>query len=201
MKNKFLSFCINLIKTNKKLTFEEEATIKYGLEGLYFLVTKLFVITLLAIVLGLFIEYLIFMIFYSIIRSISFGLHAKKSWMCWVSSTLTFIIVPFICKHVEFNNYFISIIGIITILAFYKNAPADTEKKPIVSPKRRLVYKYLSVFICIIFTIISLSIENSLISNCLIFALLVQSFMISPFVYKIFRLKYNNYKTYLSEAI
>ncbi len=200
MKKKFLNKCIRIIKNSRAVDMEEELVIRYGLESLYNLITKFVVITIIAILLGLFVEYILFMGVYNIVRLPSFGIHAKKSWMCWISSTLIFLIVPYICINISLSNYIISLVGIICILLFFKNAPADTEKRPIVNLKRRLVYKYLSVFICIIFTGLSLMVSDNFLSNCFIFALLVQSFMISPLIYKLFNLKYDNYKTYL-EAI
>jgi len=81
----------------------------------------------------------------------------------------------------------------------FKNSPADTKKRPIVNKKRRRVYKVLSVILAIIFTICSITIKYNFISNCLIFGLVMQNFMISPTVYKIFKLPYNNYLTFLKE--
>ena len=78
----------------------------------------------------------------------------------------------------------------------YKNSPADTHKKPIVNPKRRLFFKYLSVLITIIYSFIILFSKDVFIINCLLFALLVQSLLISPTVYKLFKMPYNNYKKY-----
>ena len=129
----------------------------------------------------------------------SFGLHATKSWICLLSSTLIFIGVPWICQYIEIPLIGKVIIGIIVICLFYKNAPADTYKRPIVSPKRRSVYKAISVIICIIMIFSSILITDRFLANCCIMALVVQSCMISPFVYKLFGLPYDNYKAYLQQ--
>ena len=81
----------------------------------------------------------------------------------------------------------------------FKNAPADTKKRPIVNKKRRLVFKIISTILAIIFSISAIIIKNKFLSNCLIFALVLENAMISPIVYKIFKLPYNNYITYLKE--
>ena len=71
--------------------------IKYGLTGLYLHITKLIVIFSLSYILGYIIPLLILMALYSILRLTGFGVHAKKSWHCWIVSILTFLITPYLC--------------------------------------------------------------------------------------------------------
>ncbi len=198
MKKVVIDKTIKLIKENGNYTDEKLAEIKYGLEGLYLTISKLIIIALLAWLLGIFKEVVIFLIIYNVIRTTSFGLHATKSWICLLSSTIIFIGFPIICKYLIFNNYIKLIIGLILILFIYMNSPADTHKRPIVNPKRRLFFKYSSTFIAIIFVYCSILLNDNFLSNCFILSLLVQSFMISPTVYKIFKLPYNNYINYLA---
>lgn len=198
MKKIVVGKMMNLIENNGQYSDEKLAEIKYGLEGLYLTLSKLVVIILIAYLFGILKEVLIFLIIYNIIRTTSFGLHATKSWICLLSSTIIFIGFPIICKYISIDNNLKLIIGLILILFIYKNAPADTYKRPIVSKNRRLFFKYLSTFIAIAFVYCSILISNNFISNCFILSLLVQSLMVSPIVYKIFNLPYNNYITYLA---
>ena len=198
MKKLVIEKMMNLIKNNKQYTDEKLAEIKYGLEGLYLTFSKLIIIFLLGYLLGIIKEVIIFLIIYNIIRTTSFGLHATKSWICLLTSTIIFIGVPIICKYITIENNFKLIIGLILILFIYKNSPADTHKRPIVNRNRRLFFKYSSTFIAIIFIYCSILINNNFLSNCFILSLLVQSLLISPTVYKIFNLPYNNYITYLA---
>ncbi len=200
MRTKIINGLMNLIKNNGNYSDDKLAEIKYGLEGVYLTISKLIIIGLLAFILGIFKEVIIFLVLYNIIRTTSFGLHATKSWICLLSSSIIFIGFPFICKYLFISNYFKMIIGLVLILLIYKNAPADTHKRPIVNPKRRLFFKYTSTFIAIIFVYCSLFVSNNFLSNCFLLSLVVQSFMISPTVYKIFKLPYNNYLTYLKEC-
>ena len=198
MKKIVVGKMMNLIENNGQYSDEKLAEIKYGLEGLYLTLSKLVVIILIAYLFGILKEVLIFLIIYNIIRTTSFGLHATKSWICLLSSTIIFIGFPIICKYISIDNNLKLIIGLILILFIYKKAPADTYKRPIVSKNRRLFFKYLSTFIAIAFVYCSILISNNFISNCFILSLLVQSLMVSPTVYKIFNLPYNNYITYLA---
>ena len=104
MKNKIIDYCLNIIKKNyPQYNDEKISIIKYGLESIYLLITKLIIIILLAYLLRLVKELLIFLLIYNIIRTFSFGLHATKSWICLLSSTLIFILVPLMCKYIYLN--------------------------------------------------------------------------------------------------
>ena len=188
--------CMNLIKETKSFDQTKLEEIEYGLVAIYILITKAIIVFGIAIVLGVFKELIIFMIFYNIIRMPSFGLHATKSWICLVSSTILFLSGLYISLLVHINIYVKLILGVYCIIRIYKNAPADTHKRPIINPRRRVIYKTISTIIAIVFVFSSLLISYSFISNALICSLCIQTGMISPFVYKLFNLPYDNYKTY-----
>lgn len=198
MKRYVVNYCMNIVNYKNEYDDEKLAVIKYGLEGLYLQITKIIIILAIAIILGVFKEVILFLLIYNIIKTTSFGLHATKSWICLVSSTLIFIGMPLICMHITIPIYIKTIINLIVIGFIFKNAPADTHKKPIVNPKRRLFYKYSSTFIAIIFAFCSILINNNFLANCFVLAPLVQSFMIAPTIYKLFGLPYNNYLNYMT---
>lgn len=174
------------------------AELKYGLLGLYLMISKSIIIFSIAIFLGIFKELLIFTVIYNIIRALSFGMHASKSWICLVASTSIFILLTYLSLNVTIPINIKLIIGIIGIIFMYKNSPADTAKKPIVSLKRRKIYKTISTLLAIIFVICSLIIDNNFLSNSFILSLVLQNIFISPTTYKIFNEPYDNYKTYIT---
>ena len=139
------------------------------------------------------------MIIFNILRTTGFGLHATKSWICLLSSTLIFIGIPLLSIYIKLNLYIKILIGIISIVFMFKNAPADTKKRPIVNKKRRLILKMISTILAIIFSISAIIINNGFLSNCFIFALIVENILIAPLTYKLFKLPYNNYITFLKE--
>ena len=196
MKNYIINGTMNYILKYNHYNNIKQEELKYGLVAIYLLVTKLILILIISALLGIFKEVVLFTIIYIPIRAVSFGLHATKSWICLVSSTIIFVGLPFISKYLLMPTYLKSIIGIISILLMFKNSPADTQKRPIVNKKRRLFFKYSSVLISIIYTILSIFINNNFISNCLLFTLLIQCFLTSPLIYKLFKLPYNNYKNF-----
>lgn len=197
MKKIIMNKIMNYIIKNGNYSKNELLEIEYGLTGIYLTISKMIIIFILAYFIGIFKEMIIYMILFNIIRTTAFGLHATKSWICLISSTIIFIGIPLLCKNIELNLYIKLIVGIISIILMYKNAPADTKKRPIVNKKRRQILKLLSTFISILFVISSIIINNSFISNCLLCAIIVEDCLISPLVYKIFNLPYNNYIDFL----
>lgn len=197
MKAVFINNSMNLIKKYypdySEVKLEE---LKYGLLGLYLLITKSIIIFGIALFLGIFKELLIFTIIYNILRAPSFGMHASKSWICLVASTTIFIFSTYLSVNILIPINIKIIFGIMGIILIFKNSPADTKKRPIVSPKRRKIYKLISTCIAIIFVIISIIINNNFLSNSFILALLIQCVFTSPTMYKICGESYDNYKSY-----
>lgn len=197
MQDKIINNSLNIIKKNNSTYSDEKlAEIKYGLISIYLLISKFTIIILLAYLLKIVKEVLIFTILYNCIRMTSFGLHATKSWICLMISILMFLGIPILCLNINMPNYIKLTAGIIAAAFILKNSPADTYKRPIVSKKRRKFFKISSTIIAVLFVIVAISIENIFLSNALILSLLCQCLFISPFVYKLFNLPYNNYKNY-----
>ena len=197
MKEVFINNSMSLIhKYYPDYSEEKLAELKYGLLGLYLMITKSIIIFGIAIYLGIFKELLIFTIIYNILRAPSFGIHASKSWICLVSSATIFILSTYLSLNIIIPINIKIIFGIIGIMLIYKNSPADTKKKPIVSPIRRKVYKTISTLIAITFVVSSIIINNNFLANSLILSLLIQCVFTSPTMYKICGEPYDNYKSY-----
>ena len=199
MKKFVIDNLMNYIKKNTDYNETKLKEIEYGIVSIYLTISKLTLIVVLSLILGIFKEVIIYILIYNIIRMPSFGLHATKSWICLLSSSILFIGIPYLCIYLNIPLIIKIVLTIICTALMIKNAPADTKKRPIVNKKRRLIYKIISSILTIIFGIISIFISNNYISNCLILAIIMQNFMISPVTYKIFKLPYNNYIQFLKD--
>ena len=198
MRKKFISSSLRAIKRKyPEYSDEKLDELRYGLEGLYILVTKSVIIFGIAYLLGILWELIIFTVLYNIIRATSFGIHATKSWICLVSSLMIFIGATYLSTVLVIPTGAKIILGILTVIYIHIYSPADTKKRPIVSPKRRFVYKTVSTVIACIYTIICVVITNNFLANSLLFALIIQCLMISPLTYKLSGQPYDNYKTYI----
>lgn len=195
MKEKFIVSIVNLAKRNKEYSNEDVEVMRYALEGIYLTFTKILVITLIACLLGLFKEYMWFVILYIPLRSVSFGWHANTTKECWVVSILAFILIPYIFSIITINEITKIILLTFSILVFALYSPADTKRRPIVNKKRRLLFKAVSLIITLVYCCYSFK-HSNLISNLMIASLLYQSLLINPLIYKITHQEFNNYKTY-----
>lgn len=196
MKELFVNKSISLIKKNYSYNDIMYERIRYGLEIIYLSITKIFVILLVSYLLGMLKETIILMIFSTPLRNYSYGIHAKKSWHCYVSSIFCFVLLPKLII-----NYNLSIILRITISIYAPTsmiiyAPADTHKRPIINTNHRKKLKYTSIIITILYIFLTILINDNYICNLIYLALLIQSTAIIPITYKLFKMPYNNYKAY-----
>lgn len=197
MKKIFINSCMSIITDyNKNLSTKEIDTMRYGLEGLYLTITKLIIIFAISLILGIFKEVFLLILIFNGIRLTSFGVHAKRSIDCLISSILFFLMFPILCIKLTIPLLIKQILFIPLVLLIGTFAPADTEKRPLKNKKKRTIYKILSIIISIIYMLLSLIIKDNTLSNCFIFALIIQIIVMLPITYKIFGVSYNNYKKY-----
>ena len=106
MKEKMLNKAIECVK-NKYPDYNQDKLdeIAYGLEGIYLTFTKLIVVFALSLLLGTFKDMILLLLFYNIIRTTAFGMHAKKSIHCLIMSIVMFVCGGVLCKYININYY------------------------------------------------------------------------------------------------
>lgn len=194
VKKNFIEKSINLIKTRKELNTIEEKKMRYGLEAFYNLFTKTIVLIILAILFDLVLELLILTFIYSTMRLYGFGLHAKTSLQCWVTTLPIYIGGCLLIKYINIPSLVAGIIWIFGFLSFILFAPADTPARPLIHREKRIRAKILSMFVLVIYFVLYLCNFNSIFNNAILYALLMESFSINPLIYKISNTRFNNYK-------
>lgn len=170
--------------------------IMYGIEGLYLTFTKTVVICIIALILGILKELICLLVSFNFIRFFAFGMHANKSSICLIFSSLVFIIFSILCKYIVLPKYLLYILYLLAIAIISIYAPADTVKRPLIKRKKRIKFKILSIMVVIIYFILTLVFKNNLLINSLIFGLLIECILINPITYKAFKMPYKNYITY-----
>lgn len=193
MKQAVLNKSLNFITKYKNYSKEDIDKLKYGLEGIYLTITKLIIITLLSIIFGIFKEVIILLFLFNIIRYFGFGVHARKSSECLIFSILCFIIMPIFFLNIKLDKGIILITGIICTVLLLFFAPADTKKRPLINRKKRLIRKIVTILIGIVYTYISLSINNYTYSILFILSVMIETIIVNPITYKILRQSYKNY--------
>ena len=197
MKEKFLKSSINKIR-KKYPEYDEDKLeiITYGLEALYITITKTFVIFSIALTLGIIKEVLLILLFYNLMRTTAFGMHAQKSSHCYLLSIILFIGTGLLCKYISINLFTKLIISVLSFITLVIYAPADTYKRPLLNKRKRKIYKFITIMNGAIYMILIIVLKNNSISNYLMVGLLNSSLMIHPLIYRMFQLPYNNYKEY-----
>lgn len=170
--------------------------IMYGIEGLYLTFTKTVVICIIALILGILKELICLLVSFNFIRFFAFGMHASKSSICLIFSSLVFIIFSILCKYIVLPKYLLYILYLLALAIISIYAPSDTVKRPLIKRKKRVKFKILSIKVVIIYFILTLVSKNNLFINSLIFGLLIECILINPITYKVFKMPYKNYITY-----
>ena len=199
MKSLIINGYLNHLKSKKIYSKEKLEKIEYSLTGIYLTFSKIIVILIISLILGIFKQTLIFILTFNILRTTGCGLHASKSITCLISSIIFFIGLPFLANIIHINILIKILICIICIILLVIYAPADTKKKPMINKKRRMKLKYLTLFFSILFSITSIVIKNNFISNCLIISMLLEVILVLPLTYKLLNMPYRNYITYLKK--
>lgn len=187
---------LGYLKTHNACTSNQEKVFKYTLESLYSFTTKSVTILLLSILLHSFTITFILLLFYSILRGFTFGIHATKNIYCWIISLTIYVICPFIIQSIQFSNYLIYISYILGFIAILLWAPADTKARPLINPKKRQINKIISMFIAISFISLSFLFNNQNLKEIVTIVLLLNLICTCPITYHIFKQPYRNYRFY-----
>lgn len=197
MKNYFLKkIRKEIIKQYPKYSKDKVDEIMYGVEGIYLTITKTIIISLIALILGVFKELIFLLISFNFIRLFAFGMHANKSWICLLFSSTLFLGGAYLCKILVISKNILITLFLIVLLIISIYAPSDTVKRPLIKKKRRIIFKILSMTVVIIYFILTLIIKNNLFINAIIIGLIIECILILPTTYMIFKMPYKNYKSY-----
>lgn len=169
--------------------------LRYGLEGVYLSITKLFIISLLSIALNLFFEMIIMLVVFNILRATGFGIHAKRSIDCWISSIIIFLLFPWLSKIVFIPTWAHIMLSIIFLVLIILYAPADTIKHPLINKRKRIKFKIITTINTLILIVISFF-TNSIITNLILLGIFTEVILIHPLTYMVFGLPCRNYKNY-----
>ncbi len=196
MKEKFVDSSIKFINKYQEIDDLKLKKLNYGLQGIYSLIVKLSVVIIIAIITKTINQTLLFLLFYSGIRTYSFGWHAKTNIGCWISSITVYNIIPLLIKNYNIPSNIGYIILGITLISMILWSPADTPKRPLIRKEHRRKCKIITTLVTILYIIVFALNKISLINNALIYASLIQSIFINPIYYKITNTQFNNYKYY-----
>ena len=174
---------------------ERAEVIKYGLELIMGELPKMFLLFIIAWLLGVFKYALISFAIILPYKLVSGGVHLKTHIGCILGTSLLYCGNVFISKYINITDiknqiFFSAIILIFAIIMISLHAPADTENVPILRKKERAKKKIISYIIVTAMIIISFLVKDRVISNMFRVGVLLQSLMISKLTYSIFKVKF-----------
>ncbi len=200
MIDKICTFLTNRIRKEMPEIDDERAdVINYGLQNIVGEIPKIFLLFIIAYVLGMLKEVLFMFIVLIPYRGASGGFHLKTHLGCIIGTTIFYCGTVLLSQHIILENItkyiLIGIIWIFGMIMIKLYAPADTENVPILSKKDRKKKQQIAYIAYTIGLIAAMFIQNNVISNILIFGNLEQTLTITKFAYRLTKNKYG-YEVY-----
>lgn len=178
---------------------EKAEVINYGLQNLFGEIPKIFIMLIVAYILGIFEWALLTFIMLLPYKGAVGGVHLKTHIGCIIFTCTFYCIIPFISQYIvmaQIVKYIvITLVWIFGMVMIKLYAPADTESVPILQEKTRKKKRIVSYISFSIALLVAAIVPNNMISNILILANLFQTITITKFIYKITNNKYG-YEVY-----
>lgn len=190
------SYLLKIIVKDKTYDDIKLKKIKLGLDILIINIPKYIILFSISFYLDIFLYTLIICSVFGTIRSTSFGIHANTSIGCLVSTVILFIGGIYASTYIYISNLVYIISYFIILILYYKFAPADTKKHPLINKKHREYLRNRTLLTLSVLLIIGFIIKNPVISNIFLIASIYQLISILPVTYNILGRSYNNYDLY-----
>ena len=194
------TFLANRIRKEMPEIDDERAeVINYGLQNIVGEIPKIFLLFIIAYILGMLKEVLFMFIVLIPYRGASGGFHLKTHLGCILGTTAFYCGNVFLSQHVildDITKYIlIGISWIFGMLMIKLYAPTDTENVPILSKNDRKKKQIIAYIAYSIGLIAALLIQDNVISNIVLFGNLLQTLTITKLAYRLTKNKYG-YEVY-----
>ena len=185
----------NYIKRNTKNISEEKAEIiNYGMNILIYQSLIILAIFTFAVILGLTKYISIAVVIFAILRVFAGGAHANSRIECAVMNFTTLFGTVVISKYLWAESWIPAIaLYAINVIIVCIYAPGDTVQKPIISPKRKMLQKIISILIVIalfIFTLFTWK-NDRVLYNIFLICPFLTLLILTPIGYKLFKCKHS----------
>ena len=194
------NFLTNKIRKEMPEIDDEKAeVINYGLQNIVGEIPKIFLLFIIAFILGILKEVVFMFLVLTPYRGASGGFHLKTHLGCIFGTSIFYYGVVFLSQYIvleEVTKYIlIGVVWIFGMIMIKLYAPADTENVPILSKKDRKKKRILAYITYSIGLIFAIFIKDNVISNILLFGNLVQTLSITRIAYRLTKNKYG-YEVY-----
>ena len=166
---------------------DKYAILKYGVELFFLNLYKTIILIILAVILGIWKEVLIFGIAYGILRSYAFGIHIDSGVGCTIWGLAYYIGSSYLARYIKISFGMLIWVYTILILIFLLHAPSGTKKRPVGKIEKKHL-KTISLLLLIIMYLLSVHVIGSgIIINLIMLAAVCEAINIMPITYRIFK--------------
>lgn len=168
-------------------TTEEKEVYAYSIEVILSLILNLIILYETAYMIGKIPELIIFIVFFSGLRTYAGGYHARSHIECMTLSFIIFIISAMSSTWFITYGEFIMVVGIIVSnILIFKYAPSESENKPLGKnqKKRHMIISrgiVISYSVIILFFYIN-KVQTNHIYLTAVVAMLIESFSLTPLI-------------------
>ena len=200
MLDKICTFLTNRIRKEMPEVDDEKAeVINYGLQNIIGEIPKIFLVFIIAYLLGIFKWTVFTFIAMFLYKGASGGVHLKTHLGCILLTTAFYCLIPLVSQYFELTGVIkyitIILIWIFGMFMIKLYAPADTESVPILEKKVRRKKQIVSFITFSLGMFMALIVDNQMISNILILANFLQTLTITKVAYRLTNTKYG-YEVY-----
>lgn len=159
---------------------EEKELYSYGLQQAVMMTVNLLTIIIIALLMGMFWQSIIFMLSYLPLRAFAGGYHAKTQLRCYLLSGLLNFAVLLVLKFIIWPNFISIGLGVIAAVVIFFLSPVEDRNKPL-DDLEMTIYKkrtkgLLVIELCVLFLLIGIGLNQ--IPRCIALSLLVLSSML-----------------------
>ena len=131
MINQFSCYVVNVLKENNIVKDQDSDWYVYGTELLFITIIKFVGLFILAYMLGLIKEALVFIIAFSTLRNQAGGVHSDSFLRCLIVTNIVTFTSIFLVKYllVDFATILVPILLILSLIIVFKYAPIDTPNR------------------------------------------------------------------------
>lgn len=155
----------NLFVANKIIQEKDKDLYVYGLKQGVIMILQTSILLLIGILWGMWWQSILFIFSFTPLRLSAGGIHASRQWLCFVCTTVHFIIVLLTIQYVELTD--LSIVGIIilsTMIIFFlapiedMNKPFDDIERVIFTKRTRII---LAIELSIVLTLVFIDLKEA----------------------------------------
>ncbi len=176
------------------ISAEDEEILRYGIQIYYFNISKLLILAVASIAMGIFAEACIVFILIAILKRFAFGFHANTFWFCLIISFINIFGIVYL-SELEFNPMIKIALAVASVILFVLYSPADTEERPLVNSRKRVKLKIQAILTAALYLLLSLFTDGRL-SNMIVLSLIFIGLNTSPILYILFKKGYKNYEKF-----